>query len=844
MRKFFALFLFSAVVLAADSPPITRWIDPLGGKPITPQEYESQVDFPSAPLILGEVKSTGGFAAQITPLIDIVVNAAIFPYIEPEIDRFADDIAADGYSVRVDTMRSGTADDLRDHLASLLPEIDGAIFVGTLPVKWYRMEETLYVPDTFIYTVEIFPCDYYFSDLDGIWADTNSDGILDHHDRTYDPEPEIYVARIDPARLSYDDPISLLKRYFDKNHAYRVGEMPVMPWVLSYEYKDWWDFFSYGFSEFDYADIERDSALFSAPDYLMRLRDYPFELVNIMCHSSPWRHYMDPTLTFNNDLAVIPPNALFYHLFACSGARFVEMDNLGNVYLFMGPRALWVVGSSKTGSIIPGLTLSTFFHQLRYNTVGEDLRSILSDYGEEYPLWHYGLVILGDPTLRVSYDYIGDSYAPESLVSEPEGNLLDTPGQATDVEISVDSAGIYVFVLHGGDSWFRNVEKFFYDGAFVYDSGAAEYYGVGSGQLVITKNSSTPFIATEGDPLQIGVLGVSYREWDIDRGEGYESYPYLISSDSGAALLYVNRVGSYGEVNSILHLSIFHDNTWDFDPEYNFGIASSSAEKFFPCGVVDSAGRFRIFWAEADSDNYFILAALLDTALGILYPVDTVAVGIQPAGVVDSRGRVWLFWRDLLGNLLAMTLEDSSWSVPETIWNAGSAFDIRAVLDNDGSPTVMFAAWTDSLNTDIYAARLGEDGWIVSRLTYSPTPDFAPDGVFLPDGRLLAVWIGGNTRDLAAYWNLFDLSGVDEFYGILPLHLKVSVSPNPFNSALRIRWNDGSRRRVEVFDVAGKLVDVLHGKGQVVWHPDEAPAGVYFVLVEGARVPVKTIYLK
>ena len=827
-------------ILWAGNPPITRWIDPLGGKPITPQEYESQIDFPDTPLVLGRVSEWHNTDFQLTPMVDIIVNAAIYPYIAGEIDRFAEDIAADGYSVRVDTMRSGTADDLRNHLASLLPNIDGAILVGTLPVAWFRMEEYFSEDDT---TIEIFPCDYYLSDLDGTWDDTDGDGILDAHINDGHTAPEIYVARIDPARLSYADPIALLKRYFDKDHAYRTGEMPIYAAALSYEYKDWFDFFEYSYSEFEYADIMRDSLSFCAPDYLRRIRTTPYEFVNIMCHSSPWRHYMDPTLTFNNDLAIIPSYANFYHLFACSGARFVEMDNLAATYLFMGPRALWVVGSSKTGSILSGIPLRQFIRNLRYINVGEDLRYILALYGEMAPEWHYGLVILGDPTLKLEYSSRGDAF-PDTVSSVCEGEMLPTPGYAADVDVVQpgEDATPYIFVLNGGDSWFDNVEKFRFMGDGVSDLGTPYYHAAGTGELVIMQNSSTPYIASEGDRVEIGVLGNFDAHWDVRQGEGYHSHPAFISGEDVMALVYTYWQGAGDSVLCELHIDFLHDGDWTPAPGYDFVVSSSPYDKFFTSAALDSSGICHIFWTEATPDGYSVMWTTASAESGALSEPERVAYGTAPVCVVDADGVVHLFWRDMQGFLEHSSFADSRWGYPQVLFEDAPVFNLSPVLNQYGKPIVFFAARLSELNSDIYSVSLTDTGWARVRYTYNPAPDFAPDAAVLSDGRVFLAWISGATGFLAAYWNIFAPDGVDNEIPA-PRRISVEVSPNPFNSAAEIFWSSGDEQFVRINDITGRPVAVLRGKGKVLWEPGSLPAGIYFVRV-GNLPAKKIIYLK
>lgn len=63
------MIIFSACF--GKNVPITRWLDPIGGKPITPKEYDARFGFPKTPLRIGAVKE----AQTEDSLVDIVVNS-------------------------------------------------------------------------------------------------------------------------------------------------------------------------------------------------------------------------------------------------------------------------------------------------------------------------------------------------------------------------------------------------------------------------------------------------------------------------------------------------------------------------------------------------------------------------------------------------------------------------------------------------------------------------------------------------------------------------------------------------------------------------------------------------
>ncbi len=107
------------------------------------------------------------------------------------------------------------------------------------------------------------------------------------------------------------------------------------------------------------------------------------------------------------------------------------------------------------------------------------------------------------------------------------------------------------------------------------------------------------------------------------------------------------------------------------------------------------------------------------------------------------------------------------------------------------------------------------------------------------------------------------LAGIDDVVE-LPMEASISASPNPFNSAVRIRVRgfEDSRVRVEILDMNGRIVaDIPVGAGskpasaggswtlpyEITWQPDESiGSGVYLVraTIEDEYITKRIVYLK
>jgi len=110
----------------------------------------------------------------------------------------------------------------------------------------------------------------------------------------------------------------------------------------------------------------------------------------------------------SGDIETIDPDGLLYNLFACSAARYTESNYIAGRYTFAGTYGLSTIGSTKTGSM---LYFEDFYYELGDNcSVGEALQEWFRKQGQDgfynwEVCWYYGLVLIGDPTLRVNTCY-------------------------------------------------------------------------------------------------------------------------------------------------------------------------------------------------------------------------------------------------------------------------------------------------------------------------------------------------------------------------------------------------------------------------------------------------------
>jgi hypothetical protein len=352
--------------------------------------------------------------------IYIFVPSTIYNMISSEVLQYVNDLATLDLATEIYSGTWGTAEDVKQYLQERYTEhVIGCLMIGAIPCAWYEMEA--------FGEYEEFPIDLYYMDLDGNWSDTDNDGIYDHH--AGDRAPEIWIGRLKADVLSGDE-IEFYKNYFYKCHQYRTKAYELPKKALVYIDDDWAT--DYGFAwnkEVQYAyaqtDLITDKWTTSAKDYTTRLTE-GYEMVHLASHSSPFAHYfMDPNglngIVTSNDITNIDPHVFFYNLFCCSAARYIETDYIAGAYLFTDTYSLVVLGSTKIG----GMWQSTQFYKTLGDgkCFGEAFTKWFTAEGIDRPDWFYGMVLLGDPTLPLTYEnpYNTPPEKPHQPTGTPSG---------------------------------------------------------------------------------------------------------------------------------------------------------------------------------------------------------------------------------------------------------------------------------------------------------------------------------------------------------------------------------------------------------------------------------------
>ncbi len=349
--------------------------------------------------------------------IMVITESDIYGLCSVRIDRYIQDIEEyTNYSVMFYSVSKAVSpEDIKDMISTHYydDEISGVVLIGDVSTAWYEIENDFYE-----YGYTLFPMDLFYMDIDGIWTDSDSNSLYDIHEGNVDPE--IWVGRIYTGTMGQlGSEEYLLNLYFDRNHEYWLGNIPITGRTgLSYTDQDWSGgddmkhdiLLIYGIE--GHESIEYGDGYFSKTDYLSRIGDDSYGMIQFACHSSWSAHYMtNQPLIYSQEIFNVPPESIAYNLFCCSGCRWTapsenDYGYLGGAYAYAdGSNTLFAVGSTKTGSM---LGFSKYYFPLGQGKInGEALKEWWINFvGPTHDAseisWFYGMTIVGDPMIRLT----------------------------------------------------------------------------------------------------------------------------------------------------------------------------------------------------------------------------------------------------------------------------------------------------------------------------------------------------------------------------------------------------------------------------------------------------------
>jgi hypothetical protein len=171
----------------------------------------------------------------------LLVDDTVADSLTPEIERLELDMIRDGYKVlRHDVPHGTDVPDVKDLIVSECqsdPTITTLSLLGNIAVPYSGDRHGAHANHH-----GAWPADLYYGELDGAWTDsivntTTASRPANHNvpgdgkfDQTYIPSHiDLQVGRVDLSRMPTfaEDEIGLLRRYLNKDHAFRTGELDV-----------------------------------------------------------------------------------------------------------------------------------------------------------------------------------------------------------------------------------------------------------------------------------------------------------------------------------------------------------------------------------------------------------------------------------------------------------------------------------------------------------------------------------------------------------------------------------------------------------------------------------------
>lgn len=452
----YAALVVLAVLAKPPAITVTRWHSPDSSRPTSFHEWQRRMGGPIRWQVRPVLLNTS-FGRRC----DLLVEDSLLSRLALEIDTLVSDLAAESTAVSVFAV-SGTQPEslrlfLRERYGSGVSE---AVLIGNLPVAWFQMIDDwnssgTREPDE---EYEEFPTDIFYMDIDGEWLDTlvpldtldslipGTDGIYDTHSGNI--FPELAVSRLPAAAVG--DPVVLLQQYFQRNHAYRHGRLPVAEQALIYVDDDWAPYAADWSADVGYLYPSRllvvDPETTRCLDYRRRIDTTAQQWISLCSHSWPGGHAMQFNHGRNwdwfyaDEIPTLNPVACFYNLFACSNARFVEPGFCAGTYVLRTTTGLGAVGSTKTGSM---LEFGDFYYFLNAGkTIGAALREWLYwrmfyEWEPWEQAWFFGMTCIGDGTLRPRLSQTGIALTTVSK-GQPLLSLVPNPSRAGSVQVTIE----------------------------------------------------------------------------------------------------------------------------------------------------------------------------------------------------------------------------------------------------------------------------------------------------------------------------------------------------------------------------------------------------------------------
>jgi hypothetical protein len=840
------MFFMIGFIVCQYARPL-RYVDPLDRMPAHYNDYAAFQN--TSPFLCNIVSSRD---ATRDDLVVIIVNDSLYPRIQDAVTRYVQDLTNEAYSTLLIRVMGGTPEDIRDLLITQLPNsLVGAVMIGDLPVAWW--EDSNYGED--------YPVDFYFTDLNGSWTDSNGNGIYDVHSGS--EAPDIWVGRLYASRLTYDEEARLINTYFNINHQYRTGVLVLPDKGLVYN-EVTWSPNDHGMGNL-YSDVTvvNSENTTTAYDYKSRL-DQEYQFVHLVAHSSCWAHtfFLQNDMpgggsVFSFEIPFVDPKAFFFFLNCCMAARFTETNDLANWYLFSHSYTQVVIASS---SLMYGInSMANFYSALASG----------STFGDAFKTWHQanyymfmGTLVLGDPSLTV----LTSAQRPVSGKEARYSGTMLADWTTYQVENSQFVNG------HPSLGNCQNGVWVFWDSGRIVRSDTYGSLFTGSGfapaESIAWHEYYDFFPATATDHSgRQWVAWQSFRDY-TQYYDHFNIYTTYYNNGSWSAPQYVRPMGGWHDVQPVLAAGS-DDTVWIAFKSYrdgnaniyvskaasggiwsnSYALTTTNEDETDPAIVVDQDDNVWVFWTKSSSGHSLIYGRKYTGVWQDAFLVDSGCAdnaGLNAA--VDSLNRVWLIWHRWVNDqseIYYSYFDGASWlsAAPVTSDNADDILP-SITIDEFGRPWICWMSDRDG-DWNVYSSCY-DNGWKTPGVvTSDPVNDIDPVIMGDDQSRVWVSWVS----DRNGYWNVFaactDVTGVQEHLPVADQRTGIQVAPNPFKDA--VVFTSSIPVDIALYNSAGRLVAELTGTTAVHrWAPEGLSPGAYFARIKTADREEyrKIIYLR
>jgi len=337
------------------------------------------------------------------------------------IDRYMDDLTREGYTPEIYVCAEGASYDCEDLRAYLKSVYDTDGLAGIVLVEAVDMGAR--IPRAFLQDpTDRGPLDYFYADLDGYWPKWPVDPDYYYWTWEYegwdnwqdgDMEAEIWVGRISTIMTAGDR----LNPYFDRNHAWRIGEMTFEERSLLWISSNWMHADTQIGKAYDELDSFWGGAELTDEMYHDQVQN-SYEHHFVASHASATANVWITSV----EIPWVNPHIGFYQEWGCMAGRYdPSMTCLMAEYVFGTDYGLVGLAWTNSGGKYPsddqyeairdGETYAgAWWNVIKGSYVDGSLTQNFVD-------WCYGVVTFGDPTLRPQQIRITDVYWDEATSS-------------------------------------------------------------------------------------------------------------------------------------------------------------------------------------------------------------------------------------------------------------------------------------------------------------------------------------------------------------------------------------------------------------------------------------------